>query len=339
MLNNPQDNGCNLIDISLRNSLHNSALEFNLNDLVPVVEQSESELEKYNEYTQKQKNSQGMDVLPLDLFERMLNNCLFRKDYRSAFWLVAMANMGLRYSDVVKFRRADFIDENNNIRDSIIVQEKKTSKQRIVFVNEAIKKALLMLLWNDNIAPMDFLIKSKGNYKGYELETYINDKGQKRAVRVNGKYVYKLDENGNKIPKPLSRCQSEVIMKDIIIEYLGVSLQNDYRCKNNEDVIGKICTHSIRKLYGWAITNGFITQFDSDEAYAHTAALRFLSQDYGHSSEAMTLRYSKDFEILKKEIVMKMNLGLNVLDKYFPEQAQKYIAARQVSNNIIMKGM
>lgn len=325
MLSKHKDINCNLIDISQRLPL--SDFEDDFNELVPKVEQSDSELEKYNEYTQKQKDTQGMDALPLDLFDKMLNNCLFRKDFRSAFWLVAMANTGLRHSDVVKFRRADFIDENNKIRDSIIVQEKKTDKQRIVFVNKAMKEALLMLLWNDNLNPMDFLIKSKGNYKGYEMETLIDDNGHKKVMRINGKYVYKLDINGNKIPKPLSRSQSEAIMKKIIINYLGIPIKNSKSCSRDEGN-GKYNTHSIRKLYGWAITNDFITQFDSNEAYAHTAALRFLSQDYGHSSEAMTLRYSKDFDGLKREIVLRMNLGLNVLDKYFQEERAKYLTMK-----------
>lgn len=316
----------NVIDISQR---YNSELpvDFDFDKCVPEVECPD--YDKMMELAAAQKESQGMDVLPLDLYNLMLENCLVRKDYRSAFWLTAMSNFGLRYSDVVKMRRIDFIDEHNKIRDKILIQEKKTSKQRVLFVNKAVKMALLLLLWNSEILPTDFLIYSNGRRKGYEMETYIAADGKKRAVRKNGKYVYKLDENGNKIPKPLSRAQSENIMKNIIVENLGVALKNDKRCRNNSDCVGKICTHSIRKLYGWAVTEAFITQFDSDIAYAHAAALSFLSQDYGHSSEAMTLHYSKDYEAIKKKIIMEMNLGLPILEKFFSEQ----YAARIRGNN------
>jgi hypothetical protein len=174
-----------------------------------------------------------------------------------------------------------------------------------------------MLLQNSDISPTDYLITSNGRRKGYELETYTDINGKQKPIRVNGKYVYKTDKNGNKIPKPLSRSQSENIMKTIIIEYLGKSLKNDKRCKGDPDCVGKICTHSIRKLYAWAVTNAFISQFDSDVAYAHAAALSFLSQDFGHSSEAMTLHYSKDYENLKHQIITSMNLGISVLEKYF----------------------
>lgn len=319
--------GCNHFDISTRISQEK---EIDFDSLVPDVEVPESDRERLAEYQSKQKETQGMDVLSLDLFNAMLHHCLFNKDFRSAFWLTVQANTGLRYSDAVKFRRADFIDEHNKIRDCILVQEKKTDKQRVIYINKAIKETLLMLIWNNDISPMDYLITSQGTRKGYETETYINSKGREVAVRdKNGNIVYKLDANGNKIPKPLTRTQSERLMKSIIIESLGVNLKNDWRSVDKADASDKINTHSIRKLYGWSITQGFISQFDSDEAYAHAAALSFLSQDYGHSSEAMTTRYSKDFDALKKEIVLNMNLGLNVIHSFFEEEMNNYLSKRQ----------
>lgn len=173
--NYKEDNNCNVYDISSRQSVSYSDIDYD--SLVPESE-SVSELEL--EYQQQHKETQGMDVLPLDLYNDMLHHCLFRKDYRSAFWLAVMANTGLRYSDAVKFRRADFIDENGKIRDKILVQEKKTDKQRVIFVNKAIKETLLMLLWNSEIAPMDFLITSNANRKGYEYETYIDKNGKRK---------------------------------------------------------------------------------------------------------------------------------------------------------------
>lgn len=303
---------CNVIDIS-----PTERIDFNA--FVPEAEPCDYDV--MMSYAEKQKESQGMDVLPIDLYYQMLENCLIRKDYRSTFFLTAMANFGLRHSDVVKLRRIDLVDEHNRIREKVLIQEKKTSKQRILFVNNAVKMALLLLLNNSNISPTDYLISSNGRRKGYETETYIDADGKEKKLRINGKYVYKKDENGNLIPKPLSRSQSENIIKDIIIENLGYALKNDKRCKDDPECIGKICTHSLRKLYGWAVTEAFINQFDSDIAYAHAAALSFLSQDYGHSSESMTLHYSKDFEALKQKINLNMNLGADVLEKYFKLEA------------------
>ncbi len=287
---------------------------YDFDSLIPQTENNN--IEEVSQYAAKQKASQGMDILPIDLYNQMLENCLESGAYRTAFWITAMANFGLRHSDVIQFRRIHLIDENNKFRDQILLHEKKTSRMRVVFVNRAVKMALLMHLWHSDIEPMDFLIASQGRRKGYELEIGADGK----AKRDKGKYIYKLDEYGNKIPKPLSIDMSEKIMKNIIIDNIGLALKNDKRTKDDPDCIGKICTHSLRKLYGWGIEQYFINQFDSSIANAHAAALQFLSLDYGHSSLAMTLHYSKDHENQKREIVTKMNLGLPILEKYFAKE-------------------
>lgn len=316
MLGNVIQKNCNVYDISNRNIIIDDDMDFD--SLLPRAEGgSDYELEELNEYQQKQKHTQGMDVLPLDLFNSMLYHCLFWKDYRTAFWLTAQANTGLRYSDIIKLRRADFVytdGTSEKIRTQILIQEKKTDKQRIIFINKAIKETLLMLLWNRDISPMHYLITSDSRNKGYETEKYIDSTGHEKTLRKNGRIVYKLDEHGNKIPKPLSRKASEEAMKKIISESLS---DNDG---------GKYNTHSLRKLYGKAITDSFVNSYNSEEMNARSAAMHFLSQDYGHSSEAMTTRYSKDFDAMKRDIVMNMNLGLDIIEPFFQDEMIKYLS-------------
>lgn len=307
-----------------------SITKYNFDDLVPHT--SAVDTPELIELAAKQKESQGMDALPYDLYELMLENCLQRKDFRSTFWITTMANFGLRHSDVARLRHIDFIDENDHIREQILVQEHKTSKQRVLFINDAVRMALLMHLWNGEFQRKDYLIQSDGRRKGYETETYIDENGKEKVLRCNGRIIYKYDENGEKIPKPLSRSQSENIMKNILIENLNVALKNDKRCRNRSDCIGKINTHSIRKLYAWAVTQTYVRNFDSDIAYAHAAALSFLAQDFGHSSTSMTLHYSKDFDAIKKQINLSMNLGADVLEKYFREERQKWLMTLNSKN-------
>ena len=323
MLNQPATE-CNVFDISQRSAI----LDFDFDSLVPHKEVPAEDVAMFQELSQKQKERQGMDVLPYDLYNQMLANCCERRDFRSVFWFTAMANLGLRYSDVAKLRRIDFIDENGRMRDSIVIQEQKTKKQRVLFINKAVKMALLMHLWNGDFSPTDYLIVSQSGNKNYKKVTYINDNGKEVAKRVNGKYVYELDEYGRTIPMPLTRRNAEILMKKIIIEYLGVALKNDSRCADMKEAVNKICTHSIRKMYGKAVTDIFIQNFDKDVAYAHAAALSFLSQDYGHSSEAMTLHYSKDFEEMKRGISSQMNLGGNIIEPYFVEEMERYEAKK-----------
>lgn len=317
MLENAIQKNCNVYDISNRNTIAIDD-DMDFDSLLPRVDGNiDYDTEELNEYQQKQKHTQGMDVLPLDLFKAMLHHCLFRKDFRTAFWLTAQANTGLRYSDIIKLRRADFVETNGTeekIRKQILIQEKKTDKQRIIYINKAIKETLLMLLWNKDIKPMHYLITSDSRNKGYETEKYIDSTGHEKTLRKNGRIVYKLDEQGNKIPKPLSRKASEEVMKKTISEILM------------SDDCGKYNTHSLRKLYGKAITESFVNSYKSEEMNARSAAMHFLSQDYGHSSEAMTTRYSKDFDEMKHDIVMNMNLGLDVIEPFFQEEMINYLS-------------
>lgn len=317
MLENAIQKNCNVYDISNRNIIAIDD-DMDFDSLLPRVNGNiDYDAEELNEYQQKQKHTQGMDVLPLDLFKAMLHHCLFRKDFRTAFWLTAQANTGLRYSDIIKLRRADFVETNGTeekIRKQILIQEKKTDKQRIIYINKAIKETLLMLLWNKDIKPMHYLITSDSRNKGYETEKYIDSTGHEKTLRKNGRIVYKLDEQGNKIPKPLSRKASEEVMKKTISESLM------------SDDCGKYNTHSLRKLYGKAITESFVNSYKSEEMNARSAAMHFLSQDYGHSSEAMTTRYSKDFDEMKHDIVMNMNLGLDVIEPFFQEEMINYLS-------------
>lgn len=317
MLENAIQKNCNVYDISNRNIITVDD-DMDFDSLLPRVDGNiDYDAEELNEYQQKQKHTQGMDVLPLDLFKAMLHHCLFRKDFRTAFWLTAQANTGLRYSDIIKLRRADFVETNGTeekIRKQILIQEKKTDKQRIIYINKAIKETLLMLLWNKDIKPMHYLITSDSRNKGYETEKYIDSTGHEKTLRKNGRIVYKLDEQGNKIPKPLSRKASEEVMKKTISEILM------------SDDCGKYNTHSLRKLYGKAITESFVNSYKSEEMNARSAAMHFLSQDYGHSSEAMTTRYSKDFDEMKHDIVMNMNLGLDVIEPFFQEEMINYLS-------------
>lgn len=314
---------CNIIEFNPKN-LEGSKTDFN--SLIPQTEElTESEYIEVMAVAEKQKHSQGMDKLPIEIYNSMLEYCLNKRDFRTALWLVIMANTGLRYSDSVKFRRIDLIDENNRIRESILRTEQKTGKQRVIFINDAIKMALLMHLWNGDYRPLDLLITSEGKFKGYEMETFIDEYGRKQAVRKNGKYVYKLDEHGRRIPKPLSHSRSQTILKDILVNALGINIKNDKRSKDKDDALLQICTHSLRKCYSDAMIKMFAEIYDGYDACVKAAAMQQLRYDLNHSSVSMGYHYVKDYEETKKEINLKMNLGIEVLEKYFEAEKTKYL--------------
>ena len=300
---------------------------FDFNALIPKAsELSEAELKAIAQFEDEQNAGQGTDAMPIELFNRLLTYFLDRKDYRSALWITLQANTGLRYIDVAEYKRIDLINEFNNFRESILETERKTGKKRVNFINDAIKMATLLYVWqNPNIKPMDYLLAAGANAKrkGYEIETYIDADGKERCLKNGAHYVYKLDAFGNKIPKPLSRGQSCKIMRDAFINGLGISLKNDNRTKGNEDAYLNLASHSLRKAYAAAVTEQYVQMFDKDLAYAHAAAMEQLQFDLNHSSRAMTYHYTSDYIATKKKINMKMNLGADVLRPYFETELTK----------------
>lgn len=252
-----------------------------------------------------------MDTIPLYMFNDILNYCLDIKDFRVVFLIVVHTNLGLSTANARYIRYKDVIDENNNIKNVATIGDK------IVFLNDAVKLSLSILLQNSKFAPSDYLITSIGRYKGYELETYIDAKGKERAVRKNGKYVYKLDENGDKIPKPLSRVQEEKIIKDCIVNYLNTPLRNDYRCSKGELNIN---THSFKKLYA----ESFKTKLSDIYHITNTLANAIFDEVHQINNDTLLVdnhkkRFYKLCQEIKKETCMRLNIGLDVLENYIKQ--------------------
>ena len=300
---------------------------FDFNALIPETsELTEDEIRAVNEFEDAQSAGQGTDAMPLIIFNKLLTYFLDKKDYRSALWIILQANTGLRYVDISHYKRIDLINEFGNFRDSILETERKTGKKRVNFINDAIKMAALLYLWqNPDIKPMDYLLVAGANAKrkGYEIETYIGSDGKEHCLKNGSHYVYKLDANGNKIPKPLSRAQACSIMRDALIKGLGLNIRNDQRTKKNETAYLYLASHSLRKAYAAAVIKEYISMFDKDIAYAQTAAMEQLQYDLNHSSRAMTYHYTSDYVTTKEKINMKMNLGADVLRPYFETELAK----------------
>lgn len=326
MLNAIETNNksCNIIDISNRNKYNGTGFDFN--SLLPKSEQlSKHELEEIENIEKQQITGQGDDCIPLEILNKLLNYFLEKRDFRSVLWITLQANTGLRYVDVSKLRKIDLINNNDMFRESVFDIEQKTGKKRTNFINNSIKMATLLYLWdNPQIQALDYLIVAdkKASYKGYEKETYINKEGKIRAVRRNGKYVYKTDAYGNKIPKPLSLSRTSEIMRDALINGLGVSIKNDKRTCKNSDSCLKLASHSLRKAYASAVVDYFIKQFDSDKEYAHAAAMEQLQYDLNHSSRRMTYHYIGDYVETKRKINMSMNLGIEVIQPFFENEVK-----------------
>lgn len=314
---------CDHIDISDRGST-TVTMDLDFDSLIPETDVlTDEEIEQIAQIEERQRNGQGTDKIPMEIFNGLLEYFIYNKDYRSVLWLTLQANTGLRYIDVCSLRRIDLLNEHNKFRDSILRVEQKTGKKRRIFLNDAIKVATLLYLWkNPQIKPLDLLITADkdAKFKGYEMETYIDINGKEKALRVNGKYVYKLDKNGNRIPKPLSRSQACKVLRDALINGLGISIKNDGRTKNNEDAYLKLASHSLRKTYADVMLREYLKIYGGNEIMAREAAMEQLQYDFNHSSRQMSYFYTKEQEDIKRTVNQNMNIGLEILKPYFEEE-------------------
>lgn len=315
------NNKCKVIDISVREPITDVD---DFNSLIPKANIAPDKMQEVKELERLRKEKVGMDCLSEDIFNQVLEKCFERGGYtglRDALYLVTQANWGTRFSDTVIIKRIDFIEEGETIqkfRECCLFSELKTDKPRTMYINEVIKMTVLMLIWNTEFSPTDFLIRAK-NYPSFRKVRGKNGK----VIRVNGKYQYELDENGNKIPEPLSYKQAYDLLRDTISKGLDIPLKNMSECDEGKL---KIATHSLRKLYGNKIEQLFQETY-GDKGQAHTDAMEFLNWDFNHTSIKTTSRYCGDFEAIKKELVMKMNIGYDVVKKYY-EQAKAKLVMR-----------
>ena len=116
------------------------------------------------------KIHKGMNNIPADIYNRMIEYSLNNGKFRNAMFLICMANWGMRYSDVVRVRFGYLFDKNGQFKESFSLPngEKKTSKQVVYYNNEA-TKTIISLYLNQHInrhkSRLDFLFVSEGGTK------------------------------------------------------------------------------------------------------------------------------------------------------------------------------
>lgn len=70
-------------------------------------------------------------------------------------------NTGLRISDVVKLKYDDFFNENGKIKKHLQLTEKKTKKNRVIFINNDLKGVLQALQGHFQLRQGDYIFKSR----------------------------------------------------------------------------------------------------------------------------------------------------------------------------------
>lgn len=278
-----------------------------------VLPDTIEELEEAINMEDKMVDSEGMDAMPEPIFNAVIDNLLEKGKTRDALMYILQANFGIRHSDLIKLKLINLIDIDGNFRSKVNWCEQKTSKTRSYIINDAVKAALVIYLRNHTDKKLtDFLFTSEGKNKGYKKATYKDDNGKVKALRVNGKFVYERDENGNLIPEPMRRDQAENTLKDTLIA-IGVKLKNDRRCKDGEY---KLNTHSNRKFYSEKFSEVAYALKAEGKLNVDADVLALVQLDLRHSSMQTTMRYNHSFDRIKEVVCQHMNIGLSVLERY-----------------------
>lgn len=117
-------------------------------------------------------------------------------DWRNYILFVTGINFGLRASDLLSLHIGDVVDEYGHIVDEILLTEKKTKHQRMIYVNDAVKEALALYF------------------------TGIN-----RAVS-RSEYLFRGMSNRSKnMDAPLTRRNLERILKRIVNDECGIDVR------------------------------------------------------------------------------------------------------------------
>lgn len=278
-----------------------------------VLPDTIEELEEAINMEDKMADSEGMDAMSEPIFNAVIDSLLEKGKTRDALMYVLQANFGIRHSDLIKLKLINLIDIDGNFRSKVNWCEQKTSKTRSYIINDAVKAALIIYLRNHADKKLtDFLFTSEGKNKGYKKATYKDDNGKVKALRVNGKFVYERDENGNLIPEPMRRDQAENTLKDTLIA-IGVKLKNDRRCKDGEY---KLNTHSNRKFYSEKFSEVAYALKAEGKLNVDADVLALVQLDLRHSSMQTTMRYNHSFDRIKEVVCQHMNIGLSVLERY-----------------------
>lgn len=262
------------------------------------------QFDKERELIEKRRKVQqqriGMDSFPLYLYNAMLDELCRAGRWRDVAYLTCQANWGLRYGDTVNIRVQDLFCSNYTFRDRFYLIEEKTKNTKAVKTtrmcvnNKAVCMAITLYLYNNQNKRMyDYLFTSESNHREYE------------------------EVNGIKIQKPLSHTALENMIKGTV-QHFGIRLLNGE--DKNENGL-KLNTHSLRKTFGEMFKATSAQMLEEGELEADEKAFEMAQLAFGHSSAKITQRYVGAVDEIIYEVVNKMSIGEEILEKYYRKVA------------------
>ena len=109
-------------------------------------------------------------------------------NFRNYILFKTQLNTGLRISDVVKLKYDDFILENGKFKKRLELVEKKTKKNKVIFINDELKRAIRELV--------DYYGLKQGSY------LFASRKGQNKPITTTQAHrIYKNIGDVFNLPK------------------------------------------------------------------------------------------------------------------------------------------
>ena len=99
-------------------------------------------------------------IKSMDDIDLIINHMLATYRYRDCLMFVMGINFGLRYSDLSALRFGDIIDQNGRYFHPVRIQERKTSKQKICFMNPSTTEAFELYCGRHQINRNDLIFPS-----------------------------------------------------------------------------------------------------------------------------------------------------------------------------------
>lgn len=157
-------------------------------------------------------------------------NYLKAKDDKYALLFKVGLNTGLRISDILPLKVNHLTFLNGNYREYLIVKEKKTSKEKKIKINDALKKELSDYIKTHNLKAEDFLFPSKkGGHIG-RVQSYRFLKETADLVGIENFGTHSLRKTWGYWTYKLSKYNIGLIMdtfnhsnQQITLRYIGIN--------------------------------------------------------------------------------------------------------------------
>ena len=215
---------------------------------------------------------------------KFVGHMISKKSWSMAVLFIVGINTGFRCGDMLAFKVSDF--DLAKKPDSVNIIEQKTGKVRVVYLNEAVYKAIEMLISKKNLNSDDYLFTSDTNRKSYFVDFVRNDEGEIIDIITTND---KCDSYGN-----------ERKVAPLTVDSIGRAYK---RFSKELNLSGHYSSHCARKTFSFFISN---------HEYKNTRNVTAASMALNHSSEAITeTYYTKGVDAKElKEVWMNMNLGI-----------------------------